>query len=54
MDAATRGTAGRPQTPNSVSAKYGVPESSIYSYENMDQIKNNPAIDAGEYGVPLA
>src|SRR3984885_3157410 len=27
-------------------AKYGVPETSIYSYENMDQIKNNSAIDA--------
>src|ERR1700722_11047857 len=27
-------------------AKYGVPEKSIYSYENMDEIKNNPAIDA--------
>src|ERR1700760_4012091 len=27
-------------------AKYGVPESSIYSYETMDQIKNNPAIQA--------
>jgi predicted dehydrogenase len=33
-------------------AKYGVPESSIYSYENMDQIKNNPAIDAVYVALP--
>ncbi len=33
-------------------AKYGVPESSIYSYENMDDIKNNPAIDAVYVALP--
>src|SRR6202161_4908001 len=33
-------------------AKYGVSESSIYSYENMDQIKNNPAIDAVYVALP--
>jgi predicted dehydrogenase len=33
-------------------AKYGVPENSIYSYENMDQIKNNPAIDAVYVALP--
>jgi predicted dehydrogenase len=33
-------------------AKYGVPETSIYSYENMDQIKNNPAIDAVYVALP--
>src|SRR5271156_4556889 len=33
-------------------AKYGVPESSIYSYENMDQIKSNPAIDAVYVALP--
>jgi predicted dehydrogenase len=33
-------------------AKYGVPESSIYTYENMDQIKNNPAIDAVYVALP--
>jgi predicted dehydrogenase len=32
--------------------KYGVPESSIYSYENMDEIKNNPAIDAVYEALP--
>ena len=33
-------------------AKYGVPESSIYTYENMDGIKNNPAIDAVYVALP--
>src|ERR1700722_7358153 len=33
-------------------AKYGVAESSIYSYENMDQIKNNSAIDAVYVALP--
>jgi predicted dehydrogenase len=33
-------------------AQYGVPESSIYSYENMDQIKNNAAIDAVYVALP--
>src|ERR1700689_2932303 len=33
-------------------AKYGVPESSIYSYETMDQFKNNPAIDAVYVALP--
>src|ERR1700749_1792739 len=32
--------------------KYGVPENSIYSYENMDEIKNNPAIDAVYVALP--
>jgi predicted dehydrogenase len=32
--------------------KYGVPESSIYSYENMDEFKNNPAIDAVYVALP--
>ena len=27
-------------------AEYGVPSSSIYNYENFDQIAHNPAIDA--------
>ncbi len=33
-------------------AKYGVPESSIYTYENMDEIKNNPSIDAVYVALP--
>ena len=32
--------------------KYGVPESSIYTYENMDEMKNNPAIDAVYVALP--
>ena len=33
-------------------AKYGVPQSSIYTYETMDQIQNNPAIDAVYVALP--
>src|ERR1700685_264048 len=33
-------------------AKYGVPESSIYSNEKMDQFKNNSAIDAVYVALP--
>ena len=33
-------------------AKYGVRETSIYSYENMDEFKNNPAIDAVYVALP--
>ncbi len=33
-------------------AKYGVPESSIYSYETMDDFKNNPNIDAVYVALP--
>src|ERR1700733_598951 len=32
--------------------KYGIPESSIYTYETMDQMKNNPAIDAVYVALP--
>jgi predicted dehydrogenase len=32
--------------------KYGIPESSIYTYETMDQIKDNPAIDAVYVALP--
>src|ERR1700690_974246 len=29
-----------------IAAEYGVPASSIYNYENFDEIAHNPAIDA--------
>ena len=35
-----------------VAAEYGIPESSIYSYENYDSIKNNPNIDAVYIALP--
>jgi predicted dehydrogenase len=33
---------------------YGVPQSSIYTYDTFDQIKDNPAIDAVYIGLPNA
>lgn len=33
-------------------AQYGIPESSIYTYENFDRIRDNPAVDAVYIGLP--
>ncbi len=33
-------------------ARFGIPESSIYSYETFDSIRNNPAVDAVYVGLP--
>lgn len=35
-----------------IAKEYGVPASSIYSYENMDSIRDNPAIDAVYVALP--
>jgi predicted dehydrogenase len=35
-----------------VAAQFGVPASSIYNYENFDEIANNPAIDAVYVALP--
>ncbi|HEV2272937.1 MAG TPA: Gfo/Idh/MocA family oxidoreductase [Acidobacteriaceae bacterium] len=35
-----------------MAAQYGVPESSIYSYEEIDKIRDNPAIDAVYVALP--
>jgi predicted dehydrogenase len=35
-----------------IAAEYGVPESSIYSYEQMDAFRNNKAIDAVYVALP--
>jgi predicted dehydrogenase len=35
-----------------IAAEYGVPASSIYSYENFDEITRNPAIDAVYVALP--
>jgi predicted dehydrogenase len=43
---------GHPEKAKEQAAKYGVPETSIYSYESMDQMKNNPAIDAVYVALP--
>src|SRR5687768_5224850 len=36
---------GHPDKAKEWAKKYGVPEKNIYTYENFDQIKNNPEID---------
>jgi len=36
----------------SIAAKYGVPTSSIYSYENFDEIAHNKAVDAVYVALP--
>jgi predicted dehydrogenase len=35
-----------------MAGQYGVPESSIYSYENCDEMRNNPQIDAVYVALP--
>jgi predicted dehydrogenase len=35
-----------------IAAQYGVPSTSIYSYENFDEIAHNPAIDAVYVALP--
>jgi len=35
-----------------IAAQYGIPASSIYSYENFDEIAHNPAIDAVYVALP--
>jgi predicted dehydrogenase len=35
-----------------IAAKYGVPASSIYSYDNFDEIAHNPSIDAVYVALP--
>jgi predicted dehydrogenase len=43
---------GHPDKAKKIAAEYGIPESSIYSYENYDNIRNNPNIDAVYIGLP--
>jgi predicted dehydrogenase len=43
---------GHPDKARKQAAIYGVPESSIYSYENYDQIRNNKEIDAVYIALP--
>src|SRR5580698_491678 len=35
-----------------IAAEYGVPSSSIYNYENFDEVAHNPAIDAVYVALP--
>lgn len=43
---------GHPDKARRMAAEYGVPESSIYNYENYDEIRNNRAIDAVYIALP--
>ena len=43
---------GHPDKASRIAAQYGVPASSIYNYENFDEIAHNPAIDAVYVALP--
>jgi predicted dehydrogenase len=43
---------GHPDKASKAAAEYNVPASSIYSYENFDEIRNNPNIDAVYIALP--
>jgi predicted dehydrogenase len=43
---------GHPDKARKMAAQYGVPESSIYTYENCDEMRNNKAIDAVYIALP--
>lgn len=43
---------GHPDKAARIAAKYGVPSTSIYNYENFDEIARNPAVDAVYVALP--
>ena len=43
---------GTPEKARKLAAQYSVPASSVYSYEQYDRIRDNPAIDAVYIGLP--
>ena len=44
---------GHPDTKGAkYAAQYGIPQSSIYTYETFDRIRDNPAVDAVYVGLP--
>jgi predicted dehydrogenase len=43
---------GHPDKAKKIAAQYGIPETSIYNYENYDRIRDNPNIDAVYIGLP--
>jgi predicted dehydrogenase len=43
---------GHPDKANRLAAEYNVPQGSIYTYENYDEMRNNPNIDAVYIGLP--
>lgn len=43
---------GSPEKARRLAAQYGVPEGSIYSYEQFDRIRENAGVDAVYIGLP--
>jgi len=43
---------GHPDKAHKYAEEYGIPASNIYNYENYDQLKDNPNIDAVYIGLP--
>jgi len=43
---------GHPEKARKIAAQYNIPESSIYTYETYDKIRDNPNIDAVYIGLP--
>jgi predicted dehydrogenase len=43
---------GHPEKARKIAAQYDIPESSIYTYETYDRIRDNPNIDAVYIGLP--
>src|SRR5450631_2619189 len=43
---------GHPEKAAAIAQKYGVPKPSIYTYENMDEMRSNPAIEAVYVALP--
>jgi len=43
---------GHPDKANRIAAQYGIASSSIYNYENFDEIAHNPAVDAVYIALP--
>jgi predicted dehydrogenase len=52
MSEVTGLVSGHPEKAKRLAAEYNVPESSIYNYENYDEMRNNPNIDAVYIGLP--
>ena len=43
---------GSPDKAKKLAAQYGIPPTSVYSYDQYDRIRDNPAIDAVYIGLP--
>jgi predicted dehydrogenase len=52
MSEITALVSGHPDKAKRLAAEYNIPESSIYTYESYDEMRNNPNIDAVYIGLP--